>query len=225
MMQPKSDSGVIEASNKAAFEEQRADAQDQAAPGQASRKSNGSAHNVDHPGAQTVDAFVSQFFTKMFKRTEEHESDTELAALGDGTPWADDSQAILDRRRAERQEGPQLFAHYWDGGPPQSHDIRDISATGVYILADERWYPGTQVMILLQRPGATADDAERSIKVKAKVVRFGTDGMGFEFVTIKKKPASAVPEKLISARPDLGEFGAGQRELQRFLQKLPKHGA
>jgi hypothetical protein len=58
--------------------------------------------------------------------------------------------------------------------------VRDISPTGVYIVTDERWYPGTVVRVTLtDRHDPTAD---RTITVNATAVRFGNDGVGLEFV-------------------------------------------
>ena len=92
-----------------------------------------------------------------------------------------------DRRSAERHISPQLVAYYWNGATPVAHGIRDISSTGLYLLTEERWYPGTLVMMTLQRSdhGAytrTYTRNDRFIAVWAKAVRSGADGVGFQFV-------------------------------------------
>src|ERR1019366_451978 len=53
-------------------------------------------------------------------------------------------------RQAPRHPAPGLEAFYWDGLPPSPHDVRDISSTGLYLVTDERWYPGTLVLMTLQ---------------------------------------------------------------------------
>src|ERR1700752_3734479 len=55
-----------------------------------------------------------------------------------------------DHRSGERLEEPLLAAYYWDGSVPAAHKIRDISATGFYLLTTERWHPGTVITITLQ---------------------------------------------------------------------------
>ena len=117
-----------------------------------------------------------------------------------------------ERRIAERKEQTNLVAHYWDGAAPLAHDIRDISSTGLYMLTEQSWYPGTLVMLSLQAPGAPADDPDRAITVKAKVVRSGADGVGLAF---------SLPEKESSARArSILPSGADRKTFQRFLERL-----
>jgi|ERR1700677_337963 hypothetical protein len=117
-----------------------------------------------------------------------------------------------ERRRAERRETPHLVAHYWDGAAPAAHDIKDISATGLYLMTDERWYPGTVVTMSLQKADAAETDPDRSIMVNAKVVRLGTDGVGLSLV---------IPEKRSSgATQGFGAHGADRKTFRRFLDRL-----
>ena len=86
----------------------------------------------------------------------------------------------VDPRKAQREALRGLIAYYFTGGTPVAHEVRDISPTGVYIVTDERWYPGTVVRVTLtDRHDPTAD---RTITVNATAVRFGNDGVGLEFV-------------------------------------------
>ncbi len=85
-----------------------------------------------------------------------------------------------DPRKAARSALPNLIAYYFTGGVPKGHPVRNISATGIFIITEDRWYPGTVVRVTLtdqRRP-----TAERSITVNAKAVRSGGDGVGLEFV-------------------------------------------
>lgn len=125
-----------------------------------------------------------------------------------------------DRRRAKRQELPDLVAFYWDGGASRSHDIRDISSTGLYLLTDVRWYLGTQVMISLQIPSVADTDPNRSITVNAKVVRFGTDGLAFAFV-MPEKQRPRRPGELSRPSEVFSVKGADQIAFNRFMQQLP----
>lgn len=83
-------------------------------------------------------------------------------------------------RQAQRECLQGLAAYFFTGGDAVAHAVRDVSATGLYVFTDERWYPGTVVRMTLtdrRRPSA-----ERSVTVHASVVRWGNDGVGLEFV-------------------------------------------
>jgi uncharacterized membrane protein (UPF0127 family) len=90
-----------------------------------------------------------------------------------------------DRRRSKRHPLPGLVAYYWTGGTPQAHQIGDISSTGFYLLTKERWVPDTMIRMTLQRPGPKGDQAEEAISVISRVVRWGENGVGYEFVASK----------------------------------------
>lgn len=88
-----------------------------------------------------------------------------------------------DRRSAERYRVPQLAAYYWNGDHTQPRSVRDMSSAGLYLLTEERWYPGTLLMVTLQKPVTDVDTRpSRSIRVQSKVVRWGEYGVGFAFV-------------------------------------------
>jgi len=86
----------------------------------------------------------------------------------------------VDPRIASRETLPGLIAYFFTGGTPVGNGVRDISTTGMFVVTEERWYPGTVVRITLtDRHNPTI---ERSITVNAKAVRWGGDGVGLEFV-------------------------------------------
>ena len=87
-----------------------------------------------------------------------------------------------DRRRADRQSLPGLVAYYFTGGSPAPQRISNISVTGFYLQTDERWMPGTVVRMTLQRLGSKGDDPADTITVNSRIVRWGSDGEGFEFI-------------------------------------------
>jgi hypothetical protein len=86
------------------------------------------------------------------------------------------------RRRSPRKPVAGLTAHFFTGGAPQAHEIRDISATGLYVVTTERWYPGTVIRMTLSKPDIGQAPSERSITVHARSVRWGNDGVGLDFV-------------------------------------------
>jgi len=115
-----------------------------------------------------------------------------------------------ERRRANRQPTSQLAAYYWTGAAPLEHGIRDISSTGLYLITEERWYPGTLVLITLQKRDVAMDSPDRSIAVQSKAVRWGEDGVGLQFV---------LPEAGDRRRgQNLLEEGVDRKALERFLE-------
>ncbi len=85
-------------------------------------------------------------------------------------------------RRAVRLPMPGLVAYFFTGGAPRPHPIKDISVTGFYMCTTERWLPGTIVRVTLQMVDSNGDGGLDSITVHSRVVRWGPDGGGFEFV-------------------------------------------
>jgi hypothetical protein len=115
-----------------------------------------------------------------------------------------------DRRSAERYREPHLAAYYWTGAEAPPHSVRDISSTGTYLMTEDRWHPGTLLMITLQKPVTAGDSrSSRSIRVQSKVIRSGTDGVGFAFVF----PGTADPHNR-----DASFQGADQNTLKAFSQ-------
>lgn len=119
-----------------------------------------------------------------------------------------------DPRKAPRDIVPGLAAYYWNGAPPKGHNIRDISSTGLYLVTEERWYPGTLVLMTLQRTDCGDESTERTISVHSRAVRWGADGVGLQFVLSKaQNPPPGV---------NLKANGADEKDLERFLQALKK---
>ena len=115
-----------------------------------------------------------------------------------------------DRRSANRLAAPELAAYFWTNSAPVKQNIKDVSPTGFYLLTDERWYPGTLVMMTIQ-----ADDPEngepKAIAVQSKAVRSGEDGVGLMFV---------LPDKGIGGPHDEVRFGkADKKTLNKFLRR------
>lgn len=119
-----------------------------------------------------------------------------------------------DPRRAPRESASGLAAYYWTGASPIPHSIRDISSTGLYVVTEERWYPGTLVLMTLQRTDGEEAREERSIYVHSRAVRWGNDGVGLQFV---------LPETPDSKRAkDLLVDSVDRKTLDRFLKRLWK---
>jgi hypothetical protein len=103
-------------------------------------------------------------------------------------------------RKARREPVSGMVAYFFTGGAPAAHLIRDISSTGIYIFTEERWYLGTVIRLTItDRQGSAA---QHSITVNAKVVRWGNDGVGLEFVLTednnRRRSRSVIDDPLAS---------------------------
>jgi len=83
--------------------------------------------------------------------------------------------------RDERRPAPEFVVYFPDGDTRKSAPIQDISSTGVYLLTDERWMPGTHVQLTLQRKSDFEEDPRRRVTLKSRVVRWGDSGVGLAF--------------------------------------------
>jgi hypothetical protein len=128
--------------------------------------------------------------------------------------WSPDPRKAPEQRKSPRDASSGLAAYYWTGAAPSSHNVKDISSSGLYIITEERWYPGTLVLMTLQRASDGEANVEKSISVHSRAVRWGNDGVGLQFVP-KDDPV---------ARKGLNELvnGVSKRELDQFLEQLRK---
>ncbi len=117
---------------------------------------------------------------------------------------------VPDRRRAARHSAPDLVAYRWTGTTPQPQRVGDISDTGLFLLTEERWLPGTMVTMTLQRANTTGENPADSIAVQTKVVRWGANGEGLDFVL------SSFGD--IEHEQTWQQGGTNRKALKRFLQ-------
>jgi hypothetical protein len=128
--------------------------------------------------------------------------------------WSPDPRKVPEQRKAPRDAVPGLAAYYWTGGSPKAHSIRDISSTGLYVVTEERWYPGTLILMTLQESESGTQTVEHSISVHSRAVRWGNDGVGLQFI-----PQDA-PLAIKGMNPLV--HGVDRRELEHFLERLRK---
>ncbi|MGA8740198.1 MAG: PilZ domain-containing protein [Terracidiphilus sp.] len=91
-----------------------------------------------------------------------------------------ENAAVPDRRRAERRNSPSLAAYHWKGLSPRQNSVRDISATGAFLVTQERWEPGAIIALTLQRSGPPEKD--NSFSIQARAVRWDDQGVAISFV-------------------------------------------
>jgi len=119
-----------------------------------------------------------------------------------------------DPRKAPRIPANGLAAYYWNGEAPVAHGIRDISSSGLYVVTEERWYPGTLVLMTLQTTEDGEEVKERTIAVQTRAVRWGPDGVGLQFILPDKQDLKRGNTTVLDA--------AGRKEFNRFLDQLKK---
>lgn len=119
-----------------------------------------------------------------------------------------------DRRRANRKPLPGLVAYYWTGSTPRAYQIADISISGLYLLTEDRWFPGTMVLMTLQRTDSLGKNLDDAIAVQGKVVRWDSEGLGLAFIVSKAQETNH-GEIMMAG-------GADKRTLERFLERLNK---
>ena len=119
-----------------------------------------------------------------------------------------DPPAPPQPRKAQRESFSGLTAYFWTGGAPVQHTIQDISSTGLYVVTEERWYPGTVVRMTLT--DSKEPTAERSITVNVIAMRWGNDGVGLQFVFQDGKDLGRGLDYVVG--------GASRKQLDQFLQ-------
>jgi hypothetical protein len=102
-----------------------------------------------------------------------------------------------DADRAERRRVEQFAAYRWNGSALVHGMVRDISSSGLYLVTDERWQPGSIIALTLQREGPLDPDPARRITTQTKVIRCGPDGVGLSFLWAKDDPRSRQWETLL----------------------------
>ncbi|HWA93665.1 MAG TPA: PilZ domain-containing protein [Terracidiphilus sp.] len=140
------------------------------------------------------------------KDQQEKEADKKLSLIQRFLRWLS-----TDRRRALRHAVPGLVAYYWTGGAPQAYHIGDISDTGIFLLTEERWFPGTMILMTLQRTDTSGNEAGNAIAVQTRVARWDKNGVGLAFV----------PSKASSSGDDsFSDNGASKKTIERFIKKI-----
>ena len=90
--------------------------------------------------------------------------------------------------------------------------MRDISSSGLYVLTEERWYPGTVIRVTLTDGRHPTQD--RSLTAHARVMRAGNDGVGLQFVLNEDKRNGKDPA--IDNRVP----GVDREQIELFLQRV-----
>ncbi len=96
-----------------------------------------------------------------------------------------------DRRKQERMPVPPLVGYLGTASSSKAYDLADISLTGFCLLTDERWIPGTEMPITLQKTNLPSEKDPDCFTVQATVVRCGQDSVGFSIVLCEEESLAA----------------------------------
>jgi len=84
--------------------------------------------------------------------------------------------------RAERRPATGLTARFGPETPTTPAGIKDISASGIYLVTEKRLRTGELITLTLQEEGEAENSSEMQISVQARVARQGEGGVGLSFV-------------------------------------------
>ena len=104
-----------------------------------------------------------------------------------------------------------LDVSYWNGLEHRRVKIKDISATGVYLLTRDHLPFGTPVQLVLQTRALLDRDSHREVRLRARCVRQGEDGIGLTFVDEPARAADWSKSMAIAA-----ELHAGSHPVRLF---------
>ncbi len=86
-------------------------------------------------------------------------------------------------RNSERIGRPSLCARYRHRGAMVPNTIRDVNASGLYLVTHQRWPVGVRVTMTLQPADARTGEQIDPVRMHLKVTRWGRDGLGLEFLS------------------------------------------
>jgi hypothetical protein len=144
---------------------------------------------------------------------------TESRQVGEKSPKTSWFWKLLLNGPREQRQGVRtplagLVVYFFTGSAPIPHPVRDISATGLFVLTSERWYPGTFVRLTLT--DKREPTAERTITLHAKVIRSTDDGVALKFLLQQKDRQL----RGFSSTIDEQQVGVSVRELQDFVARF-----
>lgn len=96
-----------------------------------------------------------------------------------------------DQRKQERIAVPPLVGYLGTMQATKPYDVGDISLSGFCLLTNERWTPGTEMPITLQRTNIVGEIESECFTVQATVVRAGVDGVAFSILLSESESNAA----------------------------------
>jgi hypothetical protein len=118
-----------------------------------------------------------------------------------------------DQRKQERMAAPPLMGYLGTMQGSRPFEVGDVSLGGFSLVTEERWEPGTEMPITLQRSNVGGDKQQDRFTVQATAVRWTEDGVAFSIVLFEED------SNAVSDNP-LQVFWASRQEMGLFLERL-----
>lgn len=118
---------------------------------------------------------------------------------------------LAERRKDGRIPARGLEISYRAGSEQKRVKAKDISTTGIYIYTEERWPPGTEVELTLQKRGLLGGDARPKARLRTRCARLDDHGAGLTFV---ENPANA--DLWLDAMTKAAEIAAESEPVRLF---------
>ena len=120
-----------------------------------------------------------------------------------------------DQRKQERIPVPPLVGYLGSVRSTKPYQVGDVSLSGFCLLTEERWTPGTEMPVTLERAGADELEPEY-FTVQATVVRCDEDGVGFS-ILLSESESNAAHGNSLRVR------WVSRQEMALFLSRLKEH--
>ncbi|HET6170291.1 MAG TPA: PilZ domain-containing protein [Terracidiphilus sp.] len=118
-----------------------------------------------------------------------------------------------DQRKQERISVPPLVGYLGTMRASEPYGVGDISLSGFCLVTDERWTPGTEMPITLQRTNVLEKLEDDCFTVQATVVRSADDGVAFS-ILLSEEESIAVDGNPLKVK------WASAQEMWFFLERL-----
>jgi hypothetical protein len=118
-----------------------------------------------------------------------------------------------DQRKLPRFAGPPLIGYLGTARGSRPFEVGDIGLGGFKLVTGERWEPGTEMPITLERMNVEEGQPEDRFTVQATAVRWMEDGVGFSIVLFEEE-SNAVADNPLQV------CWASRQEMKLFLDRL-----
>jgi hypothetical protein len=118
-----------------------------------------------------------------------------------------------DQRKQERISVPPLVGYLGRVRASEPYGVGDISLSGFCLVTDERWTPGTEMPITLQRTNVLGEFEDGAFTVQATVVRSAEGGVAFS-ILLSEEESTAVYGNPLQVK------WASMQEMRLFLERL-----
>jgi hypothetical protein len=124
-----------------------------------------------------------------------------------------------EQRKARRHSYPPIVSYLGAVHTTRPYPVADVSASGFFMVTPERWLPGTEMPVTLERTDIGGAGFGKSITLLSTVVRTGPSGVGFSIAVVESKEGGAETSKSENGSA-LGGHWATRGDLEKFLDGL-----